>query len=57
MIGECNIGLNMFIMNKLLKKIVKEAMRKSLQLRRNVLQAKKEEFKIMDMNIKDFMQN
>ena len=49
MIGECNIGLNMFIMSKpFLKKIVKEAMSRSLySFRRNILQGKKDEFKIM----------
>lgn len=55
-IGECNIGLNMFVMDKaFLKKIVKEAMSRSLySFSRNILQARKEDFKIIGYEHKGY---
>lgn len=54
--GECNICLNMFVMStEFLKKIVTDAASRNLySLTRDVLQAKKEEYKILGYEHKGF---
>lgn len=54
--GECNIGLDMFILNKdFLKKIVCDAAsRNQYSFTREILQGKKDEFKIMGYEHKGF---